>query len=29
MDIEIATMFGLALVNVSMWTFRVAAAAAG
>lgn len=29
MDIEIATLFGLALLNVSLWTFRVAVAARG
>lgn len=29
MDIEIATMFGLALLNVSLWTFRIAVAARG
>ena len=29
MDTEIATMFGLALLSVSMWTFRVAIAARG
>jgi uncharacterized protein YebE (UPF0316 family) len=29
MDVEIATMFGLALLSVSMWTFRVAITARG